>query len=77
MMIMMEFLFSEMTSSDRPSRRELQEFYKTYFAFSTPNKVLCDGTFVHHMLLNDIIPADTAISRLLDNPVMVFTTRSI
>ncbi|KAG9156440.1 hypothetical protein Leryth_024204 [Lithospermum erythrorhizon] len=40
-----------------------------------PFKVLCDGTFVHHLLVNKIVPADTAIANILGAQVKLFTTR--
>ena len=42
-----------------------------------PLKVLCDGTFVHHLVVNDILitPPYDAVSNLLGAKAMLFTTR--
>ncbi|KAH9791579.1 PIN domain-like family protein [Citrus sinensis] len=42
-----------------------------------PYKVLCDGTFVHHLIENRIIPADNALSNALAAPVKLFTTKCV
>ncbi|XP_010524485.1 PREDICTED: rRNA-processing protein UTP23 homolog isoform X2 [Tarenaya hassleriana] len=55
--------------------RRTVRFYKVSFGFRHPYKVLCDGTFVHHLVVNQITPADTALSSLLGDPVKLFTTR--
>ena len=56
--------------------RKAVRFYAACFGFREPFKVLCDGTFVHHLLLNKITPADTALANALGAPVKIFTTRS-
>jgi hypothetical protein len=50
-------------------------FYTVCFAFRLPYKVLWDGTFIHHLIANNIVPADTAISNIPCGPVKLFTTR--
>ncbi|KAL4578352.1 hypothetical protein LXL04_014474 [Taraxacum kok-saghyz] len=57
--------------------RRSVRFYTTCFGFRSPFKILCDGTFIHHLLLNRITPADTAISNILGAPVKLFTTRCV
>ena len=41
-----------------------------------PYKVLCDGTFLHHLIVNNIAPVDTVISNIFGGSVKLFTTRS-
>lgn len=55
--------------------RKIVRFYTACYGFRPPFKVLCDGTFVHHLLVNGITPADDALSNLLGSPVKLFTTR--
>ncbi|KAJ8766780.1 hypothetical protein K2173_008334 [Erythroxylum novogranatense] len=55
--------------------RRAVRFYTACFGFRQPYKVLCDGTFVHHLIVNDIAPADKALSNILGGPVKLFTTR--
>lgn len=57
--------------------RRIIRFYTVCFGFRQPYKVLCDGTFVHHLLVNQITPADTALSNILSGPVKLFTTRCV
>lgn len=52
-------------------------FYTACFGFRQPYKVLCDGTFIHHLIVNNIAPADTAISNILGGSVKLFTTRCV
>lgn len=47
------------------------------FGYRQPYKVLCDGTFIHHLIANDIASADTAISNILCGSVKLFTTRCV
>ncbi|KAE8665688.1 PIN domain-like family protein, putative isoform 2 [Hibiscus syriacus] len=51
--------------------RKTVRFFSVCFGFRQPFKVLCDGTFVHHLLQNDLTPAEKALSA----PVKLFTTR--
>ncbi|XP_059657885.1 uncharacterized protein LOC132304299 isoform X2 [Cornus florida] len=57
--------------------RKSVRFYTACFGFREPFKVLCDGTFVHHLLVNRITPADTALSNTLGAEVKIFTTRCV
>ncbi|CAA7014265.1 unnamed protein product [Microthlaspi erraticum] len=57
--------------------RRTVRFFTVCFGFRQPFKVLCDGTFVHHLVSKEITPADTAISELLGGPVKLFTTRCV
>lgn len=56
--------------------RRAVRFYTACFGFREPFKILCDGTFVHHLLANGITPADTALANTLGATVKIFTTRS-
>ncbi|KAJ6324263.1 hypothetical protein OIU76_011548 [Salix suchowensis] len=53
----------------------LQILLSACFGVRQPYKVLCDGTFLHHLIVNNIAPADTAISNILGGSVKLFTTR--
>ncbi|XP_051131275.1 uncharacterized protein LOC127251577 isoform X2 [Andrographis paniculata] len=55
--------------------RKTVRFYTACFGFREPFKILCDGTFVHHLLANGIVPADTALANALGGRVKVFATR--
>lgn len=57
--------------------RKAVRFYKACFGFREPFKVLCDGTFVHHLLVNRLTPASTALSNVLGANVKIFTTRCV
>lgn len=57
--------------------RKILTFYTACFGFRKPFKVLCDGTFVHHLLANRITPADTAIANVLSATVKLYTTRCV
>ncbi|KAK6267058.1 hypothetical protein QUC31_017895 [Theobroma cacao] len=57
--------------------RKTVRFFSVCFGFRQPFKVLCDGTFVHHLLHNDLIPADKALSNCLSAPVKLFTTSCV
>ncbi|AEC08992.1 PIN domain-like family protein [Arabidopsis thaliana] len=57
--------------------RRTVRFFTVCYGFRQPYKVLCDGTFVHHLVTNEITPADTAVSELLGGPVKLFTTRCV
>lgn len=52
-------------------------FYTACFGFREPFKILCDGTFVHHLVVNRITPADTALTNILGGTVKLFTTRCV
>ncbi|KAJ0729548.1 putative rRNA-processing protein Fcf1/Utp23 [Helianthus annuus] len=57
--------------------RRSVRFFTTCYGFRSPFKILSDGTFIHHLLVNRITPADTAISNILGAPVKMFTTRCV
>ncbi|KAK9064461.1 hypothetical protein SSX86_015843 [Deinandra increscens subsp. villosa] len=57
--------------------RRSVRFFTTCYGFRSPFKILCDATFIHHLLVNRITPADTAISNILGAPVKMFTTRCV
>lgn len=52
-------------------------FFSVCFGFRQPFKVLCDGTFIHHLLHNDLTPADKALSNCLSSSVKLFTTSCV
>ena len=49
----------------RSRHRKVVKFYSTCFGFREPYKVLVDGTFVHHLLVHQLLPADDALRELL------------
>jgi len=55
--------------------RKSLTFYTACFGFRKPYKVLCDGTFVNHLIVNRITPADTALANILSATVKLYTTR--
>ncbi|KAL1811900.1 hypothetical protein DCAR_0624049 [Daucus carota subsp. sativus] len=57
--------------------RRTVRFFTACFGFRDPFKVLCDGTFIHHLVAHDINPVDTALSNLLGAEVKLFTTRCV
>ncbi|WVZ19877.1 hypothetical protein V8G54_007199 [Vigna mungo] len=57
--------------------RKTLTFYTACFGFRKPFKVLCDGTFVHHLLVNRITPADIALGNILSATVKLYTTRCV
>ncbi|XP_075521057.1 uncharacterized protein LOC142554249 [Primulina tabacum] len=57
--------------------RRAVRFYTACYGFREPFKILCDGTFVHHLLANGITPADTALANILGANVKIFTTRCV
>ncbi|KAG8368255.1 hypothetical protein BUALT_Bualt15G0026300 [Buddleja alternifolia] len=57
--------------------RRAVRFYTACFGFREPFKILCDGTFVHHLLTNRITPADTALANTLGATVKIFSTRCV
>ncbi|XP_030512202.1 rRNA-processing protein UTP23 homolog [Rhodamnia argentea] len=57
--------------------RKAVRFYTACFGFRQPFRVLCDGTFVHNLVVNKIAPADKAISDILSAPVKLYTTRCV
>ncbi|KAI8538908.1 hypothetical protein RHMOL_Rhmol09G0139900 [Rhododendron molle] len=67
----------QMRLKKQKRHRRTVRFYTTCFGFREPFKVLCDGTFIHHLLVNRIAPADSALSNILGGAVKVFTTRCV
>lgn len=57
--------------------RKTVRFFSVCFGFRQPFKVLCDGTFIHHLLHNELTPADKALSNCLSAPVKLFTTSCV
>ncbi|XP_073126015.1 uncharacterized protein [Henckelia pumila] len=57
--------------------RRAVRFYTACYGFREPFKILCDGTFVYHLLANGITPADTALANILGATVKIFTTRCV
>ncbi|KAH7577114.1 hypothetical protein ACOSP7_002111 [Xanthoceras sorbifolium] len=57
--------------------RKIVRFYTACFGFRQPYKVLCDGTFVHHLIANQITPADKALSTTLAASVKLFSTKCV
>jgi U3 small nucleolar RNA-associated protein 23 len=57
--------------------RKSLTFYTACFGFHKPYRVLCDGTFIRHLIVNRITPADTALASILSAPVKLYTTRSL
>ncbi|GAV91261.1 Fcf1 domain-containing protein [Cephalotus follicularis] len=55
--------------------RKAVKFYKACYGFRHPYKVLCDGTFIHHLLTYRLTPADHSLSNLLGDSVTLFTTK--
>ncbi|CAN6439830.1 unnamed protein product [Victoria cruziana] len=57
--------------------RKVVRFYSTCYGFREPFKVLCDGTFLHHLVLNKLGSPPEVLSSLLSARTMLFTTRCI
>ncbi|KAK1358704.1 rRNA-processing protein UTP23-like [Heracleum sosnowskyi] len=57
--------------------RKTVRFFTACFGFRDPFKVLCDGTFIHHLVAHDISPVDTVLANLLGAEVKIFTTRCV
>ncbi|KAM7252290.1 hypothetical protein ACFE04_024173 [Oxalis oulophora] len=57
--------------------RRTVKFFKTCFGFRPPYKVVCDGTFILHLLVHQLLPADEVVSNLLADPVKLFTTNCV
>ncbi|XWS32573.1 hypothetical protein CRYUN_Cryun22dG0001100 [Craigia yunnanensis] len=57
--------------------RKTVRFFSVCFGFRQPFKVLCDGTFIHHLLHNDLTPADKALSNCLSASVKLFTSSCV
>ncbi|MED6109966.1 hypothetical protein PIB30_038582 [Stylosanthes scabra] len=57
--------------------RKVLRFFTTCFGLRKPFRVLCDGTFVNHLIVNRITPADDALANILTAPVKLYTTRCV
>ncbi|KAK2645140.1 hypothetical protein Ddye_020335 [Dipteronia dyeriana] len=57
--------------------RKIVRFYTACFGFRQPYKVICDGTFVYHLIANQITPADNALATTLAASVKLFTTKCV
>ncbi|XP_068646134.1 rRNA-processing protein utp23-like [Aristolochia californica] len=57
--------------------RKTVRFYTACFGFREPFKVLCDGTFIHHLLIHQLLPADQFLSNLLGGPTKLFASHCI
>ncbi|PIA41021.1 hypothetical protein AQUCO_02300061v1 [Aquilegia coerulea] len=57
--------------------RRIVRFYSACFGFREPFKILCDGTFIHHLITNKITPVGQALSNILGGSTKLFTTRCI
>ncbi|GAB4847376.1 hypothetical protein Ancab_026434 [Ancistrocladus abbreviatus] len=55
--------------------RRIVRFYMACFGFREPFKVLCDGTFIHHLVANHFASHENAISNAVGGSVKLFTTR--
>ncbi|KAF6158419.1 hypothetical protein GIB67_019458 [Kingdonia uniflora] len=55
-------------------KRKSLRFYSTCFGFREPFKILCDGTFVHHLISKRESSVNDALSYLLRSTTKVFTT---
>ncbi|KAJ8429387.1 hypothetical protein Cgig2_002009 [Carnegiea gigantea] len=56
--------------------RKTVRFYTACFGFREPFKVLCDGTFIHHLLANNLSP-QKSVSNTLGGDVQLFTSRCV
>jgi len=63
----------------RSKHRKAVKFYSTCFGFREPYKVLIDGTFVHHLITQRLLPADEALRDLLSasRAPALFTSKCI
>lgn len=57
--------------------RKVVRFFSACFGFREPYKVLCDGTFIHHLVIHGLIPADDFLSNLLGARVLLFTSKCV
>jgi U3 small nucleolar RNA-associated protein 23 len=63
----------------RSRHRKAVKFYSTCFGFREPYKVLVDGTFVHHLLVHQLLPADDTLRELLSasRSTPLFTSKCV
>ncbi|ONK64031.1 uncharacterized protein A4U43_C07F21390 [Asparagus officinalis] len=57
--------------------RKVVRFYAACFGFREPFKIICDGTFIHHLIAHDLTPADDVLSHLVGARVLLFTSRCV
>ncbi|KAM0037823.1 hypothetical protein Hdeb2414_s0013g00407761 [Helianthus debilis subsp. tardiflorus] len=55
-------------------RRSVRSF-TTCYSFKPPFRILCDETFIHHVIVNRVTLVETIISNILGAPVKILTTR--
>ncbi|GJP68729.1 hypothetical protein CLOP_g25394 [Closterium sp. NIES-67] len=60
----------------REVRRHVR-FYRTCCGFREPFKVVCDGTFLHHVTRLKLSPPAASLPKLLGFPTRVHITRCI
>lgn len=56
--------------------RKTVRYYTACFGFREPFKVLCDGTFVHHLVANHLSP-ENSVANTLGASVQLFTTKCV
>ncbi|KNA25766.1 hypothetical protein SOVF_003870 [Spinacia oleracea] len=56
--------------------RKTVRIYTACFGFREPFKVLCDGTFVHHLVVNNLSP-ESSVENTLGASVQLFTTQCV
>ncbi|XP_058097749.1 uncharacterized protein LOC131242850 isoform X2 [Magnolia sinica] len=59
----------------KKNQRKSVRFYRACFGFREPFKILCDGTFIHHLLRHSIPLSQ--LSKLLSSSTKVFVTKCI
>ncbi|KAK8950859.1 hypothetical protein KSP39_PZI004419 [Platanthera zijinensis] len=57
--------------------RKAVRFYSTCFGFREPYKVFCDGSFINHLIVHGLTPADDSLSHLVGGRVILFTSRCV
>ncbi|KAL9254019.1 rRNA-processing protein UTP23-like protein [Drosera capensis] len=57
--------------------RRVVRFYTACFGFREPFKVMCDGTFIHHLVSNKLVPFEKVVGNALGGSVKLFTTRCV
>ncbi|KAI4304058.1 hypothetical protein MLD38_039621 [Melastoma candidum] len=66
----------QMRVNKQKRHRKAVKFFTACFRFRPPFKILCDGTFVHHLVTYKISP-EKALSTILSDTVKIFTTRCV
>ncbi|MCL7021781.1 hypothetical protein MKW94_010515 [Papaver nudicaule] len=57
--------------------RKYLRFYTACHGFREPYKIFCDGTFIHHLVKNQITVPGQALTNILGKPTKLFTTRCV